>query len=316
MKRANAAARCRCAVLTAGLWLAAVGVAAAPAQVRDWPAQGPPRPLPARDIRFPPYEVQTLPNGLQVVVVLHHEQPLVDFRLLLGAGAAADPKDKLGLAHLEAALLDQGTTTKSAQELADSIDFIGGSMKDSFETGMRMLSDIARHPGFAEAEIDRQRQQMLSGLRVSLEDPEYVANSVFDRLVYGFHPYGLPETGTPETIGSITRADLAAFDLYTRAKTLLLTIYFSMSADQNVRQAIELLDQAVARDPAFFEAYCQLVYAHSITYAQLKDRTSTRLRLAEAALQGATRLRQDAVAVASRFTPRDYGSVFTRPWAP
>src|SRR5438874_603318 len=51
--------------------------------------------------------------------------------------------------------------------------------------------------------------------------------------------------------------DLAAFDLYTRAKTLLLTIYFSMSADQNVRQAIELLDQAVARDPAFFEAYCQ-----------------------------------------------------------
>src|SRR5438477_9929296 len=68
--------------------------------------------------------------------------------------------------------------------------------------------------------------------------------------------------------------DLAAFDLYNRAKTLLLTIYFSMSADQSVRQAIELLDQAVVRDPAFFEAYCQLVYAHSITYSQLNDRTS------------------------------------------
>jgi outer membrane lipoprotein-sorting protein len=46
---------------------------------------------------------------------------------------------------------------------------------------------------------------------VSLEDPEYVANSVFDRLVYGFHPYGLPDTGTPETIASITRDDLLAF---------------------------------------------------------------------------------------------------------
>jgi zinc protease len=197
------------------------------AQAQDWPTQGPPRPLAARDIRFPPYEVRTLPNGLQVVAVLHHEQPLVDFRLLIGAGAAADPKDKLGLAHLESALLDQGTTTKSAQDLADAIDFIGGSMsagagtdltflhvvvmKDSFETGMRMLSDVARHPGFAQSEIDRQRQQMLSGLRVSLEDPEYVANSVFDRLVYGFHPYGLPETGTPETIASITRDDLVAF---------------------------------------------------------------------------------------------------------
>src|SRR5437762_374571 len=254
MKRANAAARCRCAVLTAGLWLAAVGVAAASAQVRDWPAQGPPRPLPARDIRFPPYEVQTLPNGLQVVVVLHHEQPLVDFRLLVGAGAAADPKDKLGLAHLEAALLDQGTMTKSAQELADSIDFIGGSMsagagtdltfvhvvvmKDSFETGMRMLSDIARHPGFAQAEIDRQRQQMLSGLRVSLEDPEYVANSVFDRLVYGFHPYGLPETGTPETIGSITRADLSAVhDRYFVPNNAILAIVGDITADEAISTA-------------------------------------------------------------------------------
>ena len=81
-------------------------------------------------------------------------------------------------------------------------------MKDSFETGMRMLSDMARNPAFAQAEIDRQRQQTLSGLQVSLEDPEYVANSVFDRLVYGFHPYGLPDSGTPETIGGITRDDL------------------------------------------------------------------------------------------------------------
>ena len=75
-------------------------------------------------------------------------------------------------------------------------------MKDSFEQGLRMLSDMARHPAFAPAEIDRQRQQTLSGLQVSLEDPEYIANAVFDRLVYGFHPYGMPETGTPETIAA------------------------------------------------------------------------------------------------------------------
>src|SRR5262245_61497032 len=128
---------------------------------------------------------------------------------------------------MASSLLDQGTKTKSASELNDEIDFIGGAMgagagtdltfvnivvmKDSFEKGMRMLSDISRQPGFAQAEIERQKQQTLSGLQVSLEDPEYVANSVFDRLVYGFHPYGLPESGTPETVGSITRDDLAAF---------------------------------------------------------------------------------------------------------
>jgi len=242
-----------------------IGTAQAHAQAPDWPTLGPPRPLPAREIRFPPYEVQTLANGLQVVVVLHHEQPLVDLRLLVGAGAAADPTDKLGLAHLEAALLDQGTATKSAQELADAIDFIGGSMgtgagtdltflhvvvmKDSFETGMRMLSDVARHPGFEPAEIDRQRQQMLSGLRVSLEDPEYVANSVFDRLVYGFHPYGLPETGTPETIGSITRADLAAFhDRYFVPNNAILAIVGDITADEAINTAKKVFGDWEKRD--------------------------------------------------------------------
>jgi zinc protease len=192
------------------------------------PSERPPRPLPARDVTFPPYQLRTLPNGLQVVVVLHHEQPVVSMRLLVsGGGSALDPKGRTGLAHLAASLLDQGTTTKSARELNDAIDFLGGAMgagagtdlsfvtmvvmKDSFETGLRMLSDVARRPAFASEEIDRQRQQVLSGLRVSFEDPEFVADAVFDRLVYGFHPYGLPQTGTPETIATITRDDLLAF---------------------------------------------------------------------------------------------------------
>jgi serine/threonine-protein kinase len=86
--------------------------------------------------------------------------------------------------------------------------------------------------------------------------------------------------------------DLAAFDLYTRAKTLLLSITISTNLLQNVQQAIELLNQAVARDPAFFEAYYQLVFAHGYAYGG--DHTPARLALAEAALQAATRLRPDA----------------------
>src|SRR5581483_11882579 len=84
-------------------------------------------------------------------------------------------------------------------------------MKDSFETGMRMLSDMARHPAFSPNEIERQRQQMLSGLQVNVQDTDYVANSVFDRLVYGFHPYGLPDSGTRDTLVALTRDDLLAF---------------------------------------------------------------------------------------------------------
>ena len=161
------------------------------------------------------------------MAIPHHEQPAVSMRLLIRAGSASDPKGKLGLVNELASLLDQGTESKSATEVNDEIDSIGGLMgagastdltflnmvvmKDSFEPGLRMLSDMVRHPAFSPAEIDRQRQQTLSGLRVSLEDPDYVADAVFDRLVYGFHPYGMPHTGTPESIGGITRDDLVAF---------------------------------------------------------------------------------------------------------
>jgi len=192
-----------------------------------WPSEAPPRPLPARDVKFPPYEIRTLPNGLQVVAVLHHEQPVVSMRMIVWAGSSLDPKDKLGLAHLAASLLDQGTTTKSAGEMNDAIDFIGGAMgagagtdltfanlvvmKDSFESGLQMLSDMVRHPAFAPPEIERQRQQILSNLTVSLEDPEYVADAVFDRLVYGLNPYGMPHSGTPKTLSAISRDDLVQF---------------------------------------------------------------------------------------------------------
>jgi zinc protease len=178
-------------------------------------------------VNFPPYQTQILPNGLRVIAVSHHENPVVSMRLLIGAGSSLDPKGKTGLAHVTASLLDQGTTTASASELNDAIDFIGGGMgagagtdlsylsmlvmKDSFDRGLQMLSDMTRHPAFAQEEIARQRQQLLSSLQVSFEDPDFIANAVFDRLVYGFHPYGLPQTGTPETLASITRDDLVAF---------------------------------------------------------------------------------------------------------
>jgi zinc protease len=84
-------------------------------------------------------------------------------------------------------------------------------MKDSFDVGLRMLSDVARRPAFAPEEIERQRQQILSSLRVSLESPEFIADAVFRRLVYGFHPYAWPQSGTPESLAKITRDDMLSF---------------------------------------------------------------------------------------------------------
>ena len=157
-------ARRRLAIAVCALALVGATVAQAQ-QARDWPLELPPRPLAPRDVSFPPYEVRTLANGMQVMTVLHHEQPAVTMRLLVRAGAAQDPAGKDGVAFLAAQLLDQGTTSKSASQIADEIDLIGGAMgtaalpdltsanvivmKDSFDAGMRMLSDVVRNPAFA-----------------------------------------------------------------------------------------------------------------------------------------------------------------------
>ncbi len=105
--------------------------------------------------------------------------------------------------------------------------------------------------------------------------------------------------------------NIAAFDEYSRAKTLLLTTGFNVSQTTNYLHAVDNLNSAIAGDPSFFEAYCQLVYALDSLYA-LFDHTPARLAQAENALQGAVRLRPDApethLAQASHlyFALRDY----------
>ena len=223
--------------------------AVANAQTRQWPTERPPRPLPARAVKFPPYEIRTLPNGLQVVLVSHHEQPAVSVRMTVKAGAAQDPKGKLGVAMLTAALLDQGAAGRNAEQIAEAIDFIGGIlgtgagtdltyvnavvMKDNLPFALNLLADVARRPNFAVEEVERQRQQALAGLKVAAEDPDSVAGRVIDRLIYGFHPYGLPGTGTPESLASLTRQDFVDFHRqFYVPNNALLAIVGDVSADE------------------------------------------------------------------------------------
>ncbi len=248
------AAACAAAGLMLGTLVPAAGPACAAgageaAQAKNWPTERPPRPIAAREVKFPPYAFKTLPNGLQVIAVSHHEQPVVSLRLLVRAGAAQDPEDRRGVASLAATLLDQGTTTRSAEQIANAIDSIGGAMgtgagsdlsfiqavvmKDSFNFALDLVSDVAQHPAFATEEIERQRQQSLSGMRVSYDDPEFLANLVFDRLVYGFHPYGRPHSGTPQTLAALTRDDLLAFhQKWFGANNAILAIVGDVTPDE------------------------------------------------------------------------------------
>jgi TolB-like protein/Tfp pilus assembly protein PilF len=114
-----------------------------------------------------------------------------------------------------------------------------------------------------------------------------IAKAIADQLQAKLSPNEKAAIEQPPT------ADITAFDLYTRANNVVLANSFSVADRQNLRQAADLLNQALARDPSFFLAYCRLASAHAQLYF-LGDHTPGRLALAEAAVQAAFRLQPDA----------------------
>ncbi len=116
-----------------------------------------------------------------------------------------------------------------------------------------------------------------------------IAKAIADQLRAKLSPSEKAAIERPPT------ADLAAFDLYTRAKTLMLQLVFiGTQTKNNLLQAIELLNQAVARDPKFLLAYCRLAYAHDFLYIANLDRTPARCAAANTAVQAASGLQPDS----------------------
>jgi zinc protease len=191
--------------------------------VPDMPGAGAPT-----HFHFPQAATKTLANGLRVFVVTDHSEPAVAARLVtLSAGTTKDPKGMPGVAQMTANLLTQGTAKRSARDIAEAIDFIGGSLeasasadstdvsldvvKKDLPAGLDLMSDVVLHPAFRAEELDRQRQQLLSNLTVQYSDPDFLASQVFARKVYGSSPYGWPQEGTPETVNKFDPEVLAKF---------------------------------------------------------------------------------------------------------
>jgi len=167
------------------------------------------------------------PNGLTVLVIEEHSLPIIQIHALVKAGSAQDPAGKAGLANFVASLLDEGTVSRSAGQIAEQIEFVGGSLvakatddfttasarvlKKDLELGFELLADILLHPAFAEPELERVRMQLLGQIQSEKDDPAHVAAKAFNELVFEGHPYRWPVTGTEETIPRITRQDVQIF---------------------------------------------------------------------------------------------------------
>ncbi len=173
---------------------------------------------------LPPIQDKHLENGLKVVVVEHHELPIVSFRLMCKAGSQLDPAGKAGLNQFMAGLLDKGTESLSATEIAEKIDYIGGrlgtgsgwaatyvtctALTKHLDVALEIMRDIVLNPAFSEDEIERSRQQTLSSIENSKDQPRSIASREYNSWLFGDHPYAFPIGGSEESVSNITRDDI------------------------------------------------------------------------------------------------------------
>jgi zinc protease len=238
------------------LLLCVVLLAAVAAPAREYPPSAPP----PKPLNLPLPTVQVLPNGLKVLVIERHQLPLVTLRLVVRSGAETDPPALPGTAQLVNALLAEGTTRRTAHEIGEAVDSIGGLVDnaaewdDSFlalsvlsdhtDRAFDLVADMIQHPAFAPAEIERQRKQLLSVIEVERDDPSYVANTVFRRTILAGTPYSHPEDGTLESVRRITRQDLAAYHRrYYRPANCILAVVGDVTASEAFARAEQYFGQ-------------------------------------------------------------------------
>jgi len=192
-----------------------------------WRAQ-PPKPGAAKTLQLPTPTSVTLPNGLTLILNERRGLPIVAAQLVFRTGSDANPLDKPGLANFTAAMLDEGTATRNALQIADELARLGGSLgtsssmdattvsvrslSNTFPNMLDLMADVVLRPSFPADEIERQRANRVAQLLQQRDNPQAVAAQVTAAALYGpQHPYGYSEIGTEAAVKAMSRADMMAF---------------------------------------------------------------------------------------------------------
>jgi len=170
---------------------------------------------------------KVLDNGLILLIVERHNLPVVKVSLGINAGNLMEPEEKAGLSSLVASLLTEGTTSRTAEQISESIEFVGGSigasggddynsatlsvLKKDIDLGFDLLSDVILNPVFPEDKFNKKKERIKGNLKAREEDPDFLASREFKKALFGSHPYGRLISGTSESIDNIIREDLVEF---------------------------------------------------------------------------------------------------------
>ena len=170
---------------------------------------------------------EVLPNGTVLLFSEKRAVPIVTVSMLIQAGSVLDPADKPGVANLVATLMTQGTKTRTAPQINEAIEFLGGSLSveaaqetatvslsvlsKDLDMGLDLMADVLLNPVFSPADVQRKIQEVVAGIKRDQEDPGTVSWQAFMALVYGPHPFGRPVEGTEASVPTISRDDLVRF---------------------------------------------------------------------------------------------------------
>lgn len=168
-----------------------------------------------------------LSNGMNLWVVRQSELPIVSMNLVLNAGGILDPTGRSGVASMTSGMLNQGTKTRSAVDIANSLQTIGASVNPnvSWDAGtvsmqtltknldqaLEIYSDIVINPSFPDKELESIRRRALIGFQQRRASPTAVAGVVYDKVLYGDQAYGNQLGGDEKTVAAMTRDDLVKF---------------------------------------------------------------------------------------------------------
>ena len=190
-----------------------------------------------------------LPNGLTVLVHPDERLPLISVNAVFRGGLLTETPEKNGVSQLLASTITKGTKTRTAQQIAETIEHAGGSigagagnntlsvsvevMKGDLPLGMEILSDVVANAIFPDHEVSLERDSQIAAIKAEDDQITAVARNLLKPRLYGDHPYALRSTGTPETVSKLSREDLSALrDRIFSGKNGVLSIFGAVDPKQ------------------------------------------------------------------------------------
>ena len=204
-----------------------------------------------------------LANGLRLLVREDPRLPLVSAVACFKGGLLAETPANNGISRLHSRALLKGTQTRTAEEIAETIESLGGGigaeagnnsfgvsvkvMQPDLAAGLEILADVLLHPTFPEKAVAREKEAQLAGIKAEDEEPTSLARNLLRRTLYAGHPYGLRSAGSPETVAALDHEQLAAFHGQLAAgRNGVLAVFGAVKAEE----VLALVEKTFAALPA------------------------------------------------------------------